>query len=439
MFCKHCGAQVPDDAKFCIHCGKQLEGSPAHIQVQGNSKECISPSDSATSSKEDDLSQTASQYQKTSQNTIPPEPEEDAPAAKSDYYASQFSKLRAGEKGNFNWAAFFLSIFHAAYRGPWRQWIRFMLVPLIVWVSAVILSYVGIANANLMLPLIGSVILFAACVLSLIFQIRYGFAFNQIYMTYLSQSPDSQNATPSAKKVWIVVAVLIGILLLNTVISAAVGQSMINSLSDSISEDLAPVESDPETATLPEDYSPPEEDLLEGELSTSDSGQESISRPATSSLEIIRYATENGRIQAVPPASQVEENLTGIGYTGYAVVTPLETDGFLSPKYGIYVTQLNVDIYGDPWIYSQTVSLYYSYTYDESGRPCDFQLQPDSIETSYSEWCEELTPEYYESMNRMDEDYYGDTPVPGVPWCDPESGEWYLDGEIYDGGGLYWS
>ena len=87
MFCKHCGAQVPDDAKFCIHCGKQLEGSPAHIQVQGNSKECISPSDSATSSKEDDLSQTASQYQKTSQNTIPPEPEEDAPAAKSDYYA----------------------------------------------------------------------------------------------------------------------------------------------------------------------------------------------------------------------------------------------------------------------------------------------------------------------------------------------------------------
>ena len=84
MFCKHCGAQVPDDAKFCIHCGKQLEGSPAHIQVQGNSKECISPSDSATSSKEDDLSQTASQYQKTSQNTIPPEPEEDAPAAKSD-------------------------------------------------------------------------------------------------------------------------------------------------------------------------------------------------------------------------------------------------------------------------------------------------------------------------------------------------------------------
>ena len=258
-------------------------------------------------------------------------------------------------------------------------------------------------------------------------------------MTYLSQSPDSQNATPSAKKVWIVVAVLIGILLLNTVISAAVGQSMINSLSDSISEDLDPVESDPENATLPEEYSPPEEDLLEGELSTSDSGQESISRPATSSLEIIRYATENGRIQAVPPASQVEENLTGIGYTGYAVVTPLETDGFFSPKYGIYVTQLNVDIYGDPWIYSQTVSLYYSYTYDESGRPCDFQLQPDSIETSYSEWCEELTPEYYESMNRMDEDYYGDTPVPGVPWCDPESGEWYLDGEIYDGGGLYWS
>ena len=167
MFCKHCGAQVPDDAKFCIHCGKQLEGSPAHIQVQGNSKECISPSDSATSSKEDDLSQTASQYQKTSQNTIPLSQRKMPLPPKSDYYASQFSKLRAGEKGNFNWAAFFSFPFSMQrYRGPWRQWIRFMLVPLIVWVSAVILSYVGIANANLMLPLIGSVILFATCVLS---------------------------------------------------------------------------------------------------------------------------------------------------------------------------------------------------------------------------------------------------------------------------------
>lgn len=36
MFCKECGTQLPDDAKFCINCGTITNSSPSQVQNNTN-------------------------------------------------------------------------------------------------------------------------------------------------------------------------------------------------------------------------------------------------------------------------------------------------------------------------------------------------------------------------------------------------------------------
>ena len=51
MFCKNCGAQLPDDSKFCTTCGTNLADAPAAQPVQ----QPAAPQNVADNDPSDDL------------------------------------------------------------------------------------------------------------------------------------------------------------------------------------------------------------------------------------------------------------------------------------------------------------------------------------------------------------------------------------------------
>lgn len=282
--------------------------------------------------------------------------------------------------------------------------------------------------------------LLVSCILWIIWMVRYGFSFNQLYLAYVEkqkQEPQPKSG-PSGKRLSITIAIVVVCCVLYAAITSAATMAVFEELASVDSYEEMLILSDESTEeteeTEPEPEPLPEETPDTQETPSAFSG---TAPPASASLKVVRYATNNGRITEVPSADQVCEVLEAMDYSGYLAITPGETGGFFSPRNNVYTTQLYVDIYQDPWTYLQSVTMYYTYFYDENG-PHDFSIIPDSIETFYDEE-RYLALENYEFMNECDTAYYGDTPTPGMLWCDPVTGEWSLDGELLEeGGGLYW-
>lgn len=451
MYCHFCGKPLPENAAFCPHCGKALDDS-APPQKEEDSNTIPSSEDAAPTqdSPAGDHPATEPEHEQTgatgSQEGTQPTDEE-LIGRNVSYYLTQFAKLRQGEKASFHWAAFFLTFYHAAYRGPWKSWFSFMKIPLLGLIAGIVLGMAGALSFQLGLITASSVILLVSSILSLIWAIRYGFAFNRLYLAYVEAQRQAAQPKlgPSGKRLGIAIAIVATCCLLYSVLSFATTMAVFGDLAsgDSYEETLTlseEVAEEPEEPEAPEPEPEPEPEPLPEE--TSDPQKESAASfaaapPASASLEVVRYATNNGRITEVPPAAQVCKALEAMDYSGYLVITPGEVGGFFSPRNNVYTTQLYVDIYQAPWTYLQSIIMYYTYIDDESG-PHNFSLDPDTMETYYSEEASYLTWDDYDVMNNADAQYYGDSPAPGVLWCDPDTGEWYLDGEPAVGGGLYW-
>ena len=62
-----------------------------------------------------------------------------------------------------NWASFFLSLYHAAYRGVWREWLRAVMWPLLIAIgsgliaSATIGYYPGVAIFFVVIAICGGI------------------------------------------------------------------------------------------------------------------------------------------------------------------------------------------------------------------------------------------------------------------------------------------
>lgn len=444
MYCHFCGKPLPENATFCPHCGKALdEPTPAQ---QGES---AIPSPAEESSAQEPLSDSYSetksereQTEDTASPETPPPSDEEIIGQNPSYYLNQFTKLRSGEKSSFNWAAFFLTFYHAAYRGPWKAWFSFMKVPLFVLIVGAILGFVGALSVQLGLIIASSVVLLISCILWLIWMIRYGFAFNQLYLDYVERQRQAANPKlgPSGKRLGITIAIVLALCILYSILSVSTTVAILGELfrEDSYTEmlDLSEevTEEPQEEKPTPKTEPLPEEKVKTPETTAS---SPTVKTPPSSSLEVVRYATENGRITEIPPADQVCEVLESMDYSGYLVITPGEVGGFFSPQNNVYTTQLYVDIYQAPWTYLHSIEMYYTYIYDEKG-PHNFSLDPDTMETYYNEEVSYLSRDDYDFMNQADTQYYGDSPTPGILWCDPDTKEWYLDGEPAENGGLYW-
>ena len=385
-------------------------------------------------------------------NTVPPSDtvtEAEVIGSNAAYYQAQFQKIRAGEKGNFNVAAFFLSIFHAAYRGPWREWLHFMRIPLICYAVSVVCLFIGsilFISTWFCLPfiIVGVILYIASLITGLIRGIRYGFAFNELYLKYVEKQRYAEQPAlgTSGKRLGISIAIVAAISIALSIASTTYGLYLLNDLFDDyddsyyyddsydFSQDTTEYETT-ESTPAPD----PEPAPAASDSSTPDT-PEKPDKSANGKVEVIRYANENGRLKDLPPADIVANDVKGLGYSGSIIITPMDS-GTANISQGIFWNQLGVKVYDENWNYTIDLDLYYTCQEQQDGTIASYGLDITNISTSYDDDATYYTKEDYLAMNEADQVYYGASPTAGIPWNDPSTGEWILDGEPYEGG-LYW-
>ena len=430
MFCQNCGAQLPENAAFCPSCGQKITPISQPVSIQ----KAEAPPDPQPGPQPG--------------NTVPPfgtVTEAEIIGKNAAYYQAQFQKIRAGEKGNFNVAAFFLSIFHAAYRGPWREWLHFMRIPLICYAVSVVCLFIGAAlfvSTWFCLPfiIIGVILYIASSIMGLIRGIRYASTFNKLYLNYVEKQMYAEKPTlgTSGKRLGISIAIVAAISIVLSISSTTYALYLLNDLFDDYddsyyyddsydySQDTSEYETT-ESTPAPD----PEPAPAASDNDTSDT-LEKPAKPASGKVEVTRYANENGRLKNLPPAETVANDVKNYGYSGSIIITPMDS-GIASRFQELSWVGLDVTIYDENWTYVTDLYLYYLYSDTEDGNTT-YSLDEYNTSTDYNDEATYYTRDDYLYMNEGDQYYYGDSPTPGIPWCDPTTEEWTLDGEPWVGG-----
>ena len=445
MFCHNCGAQLPENAAFCPNCGQKITPISQPVSIQKPEAPPAEPVDAPVDSTDapNETTQPDPQPGPQTDNTVPPSgtvTEAEVIGSNAAYYQAQFQKIRAGEKGNFNVAAFFLTLYHAAYRGPWKEWLKFMAIPLIGTIAAFACSLIGAASSLLGVIVAGTVLYVVTSIVTIIWAIRYGFAFNKIYLTYVEKqqyAPHPVCGTSSKRVVLSLLAVFVVSLVLSllSVFVAAPSMESLWGLGDAYSQDTSNSETS-ESSTQPENTPDPEPEPEPAEPAPSTSDKDTSaasSQPTSGTVKVVRYANENGRIKDLPPADIVATDVKGLGYSGSIIIGPMDS-GTGNISQGIFWYQLDVKIYDENWNYATDLYLYYTYQEQQDGTTTAYGLDITSISTNYDDEAAYYTKQDYLDMNEADRYYYGASPTAGVPWNDPTTGEWTLDGELYEGG-----
>lgn len=233
MFCSQCGAKLPDNIRFCPNCGAAVEipnvdfpqtpqnsipdtpnSNPYYQQNQYNTMQQTG-------------TQTAYSYEQTSsipqQNTTPlfsnvqqsvPQAYQTASVSQTpeeyrraqlreligknaEYYMSEFDKLQRNESCRWNWASFFLGLYHSAYRNTWKEWIRRIIRPVILQIVSAVLAAVfamqAIAHHGYIVLTVLLLAVFGGSIIwQLVTQILFAKNYNQIYYTYLQECLDGK-------------------------------------------------------------------------------------------------------------------------------------------------------------------------------------------------------------------------------------------------------
>ena len=249
MYCHFCGKPLPENAAFCPHCGKALE-EPTPTQKETHdtppSPGTAAPTQVPPASDRPAAEPKCGQAGATGSQEGSHPTDEELIGRNVPYYLTQFAKLRQGEKASFNWAAFFLTFYHAAYRGPWKSWFSFMKIPLIGLIAGAVLGTVGALSVQLGVIAASSVVLLVFCILWFVWMIRYGFAFNRLYLAYVEKQRQAAQPKlgPSGKRLGIAIAIVIVFSILYTALSFATTMAVFG--------DLASGDSYEETLTLSE-------------------------------------------------------------------------------------------------------------------------------------------------------------------------------------------
>ena len=191
MFCDKCGKELAPGSIFCPNCGaKQLEEEPSTEMSASSSVSPVREAPSSQPSNQQSAECTTSSKHVTDESVY-----RKIICNNADYYLSQFQNILYGEKNKMNWASFFLSLYHAAYRGVWREWLRAVMWPLLIAIgsgliaSATIGYYPGVAIFFVVIAICGGIWWIIANIL-------FAKKFNRVYLEHVEKKIAQQDFTP---------------------------------------------------------------------------------------------------------------------------------------------------------------------------------------------------------------------------------------------------
>lgn len=191
MFCDKCGKELAPGSIFCPNCGaKQLEEEPSAEMSASSSVSPVREAPSSQPSNQQSAECTTSSKHVTDESVY-----RKIICNNADYYLSQFQNIPYGEKNKMNWASFFLSLYHAAYRGVWREWLRAVMWPLLIAIgsgliaSATIGYYPGVAIFFVVIAICGGIWWIIANIL-------FAKNFNRVYLEHVEKKIAQQDFTP---------------------------------------------------------------------------------------------------------------------------------------------------------------------------------------------------------------------------------------------------
>ena len=168
MYCTNCGKELKDGSSFCTNCG-----APTGAQKQPREEEPEQNSGEDWAEREKIIIQ---------QNT--------------EYYTEQFLNIRETGKAKMNWASFFLGLYHAAYRGLWKEWLLAMKYPFIVGGIALAVLVYGVSTMSLKV-LIGTMCLaMVSGIWEVVAAWLFAKRFNCIYMKHVEAKMVSGDVSP---------------------------------------------------------------------------------------------------------------------------------------------------------------------------------------------------------------------------------------------------
>ncbi len=319
MFCNKCGKELPDGSVFCSFCGEKLgEFGQEKTRIAKQDAEPVDTQPRPTSEVADS--------EHVMRGII---------GKNADYYITQFGRLQEDEKNKINWASFFLSIYHASYRGVWKEWLNAMKLPLIAWLLGIVVMCVSSVSGSLAAMMVVPTLISLIGIWLFVKNILTAKRFNRIYMAHIENkiSLNDQTPDPSGKRVVLAIlaaAVIGGIVSLCTTISTEIGlETAIGSAFDEASDsskddytvpdyvqknlddlDKALDNMGDNAAEEPEDYIPPDqpetEDSSQTEIDTTTPEQ-----PVEAPSQPVQPSTEPA--QPVQPRAEPSQPVNAVG------------------------------------------------------------------------------------------------------------------------------
>lgn len=239
MFCDKCGKELAPGSIFCPDCGAKQSEDSAAPETASQSVQQENPKVEAVEAEQPVKENIPPERSKAQAESVQASAPQSAPtdsdaayrtiiAKNTEYYLPQFQSIAYGEKGKMNWASFFLSLYHAAYRGVWREWLHMVMWPLILDAVCALIACALIVSH----PVAALVfVVVAACggIWWVVANILFAKRFNRIYKAHVERKIAQQNITPDPSGKRVVCSVL-AYLAVNIVTSMIFGVLSVGSL-----------------------------------------------------------------------------------------------------------------------------------------------------------------------------------------------------------------
>lgn len=207
MYCKKCGTELSEQAEFCGKCG-----APTKASASQNSSDFFEQASGAAKSGMDGIKKGASKINErlTTEGVdeatgktreawlkfvdVSQETKSDFAGNRDEvarllgntgsqaYYLQEFEKTKQKQPTRFNFAAFFLGIYHAAYRNMWREWLFIQKYTILAAVVSVVLSLVATVTFSGFFMGLSSLVQLVTFVVGIIASLKVGKTFNNMYM-----------------------------------------------------------------------------------------------------------------------------------------------------------------------------------------------------------------------------------------------------------------